>query len=56
MQIRSLVGMLNTLGLEGEAELRRKSHVEQLLSKLPIEMRAESDVRWVVVLEPFTHS
>lgn len=41
LQIRSLVGMLETLGHEGQAELRCGSHVERLLSKLPPEMRSE---------------
>ncbi|XP_067218788.1 uncharacterized protein [Chanodichthys erythropterus] len=41
LQIRSLVGMLETLGHEGQAELRCGSHVERLLSKLPSEMRSE---------------
>lgn len=40
LQIRALVGMLETLGDEGEAELRCGSHVERLLSKLPAEMRS----------------
>lgn len=38
--IQSLVGMLQTLGREGQAELSCGSHVERLLSKLPAEMRA----------------
>lgn len=41
LQIQSLVGMLRTLGLEGEVELRCGSHVARLLSKLPPEQRAE---------------
>ncbi|XP_067280639.1 uncharacterized protein [Pseudorasbora parva] len=41
LQIRSLVGMLETLGHEGQAELRCGSHVERLLNKLPPEMRSE---------------
>lgn len=41
LQIRALVGMLQTLGQEGEIELRCGSHVSRLLSKLPTEMRAE---------------
>lgn len=41
LQIRALVGMLNTLGPQGEAELRCGSHVERLLSNLPAEMRSE---------------
>ncbi|KAG1926140.1 guanine nucleotide-binding protein G(I)/G(S)/G(O) subunit gamma-2 [Pimephales promelas] len=40
LHIRALVGMLETLGDEGEAELRCGSHVERLLSKLPAEMRS----------------
>lgn len=39
LQIRALVGMLETLG-DGESELRCGSHVERLLSKLPAEMRS----------------
>ncbi|CAL9689929.1 unnamed protein product [Knipowitschia caucasica] len=41
LQIRALVGMLQTLGQEGEIELRCGSHVARLLSKLPTEMRSE---------------
>ncbi len=41
LQIRSLVGMLETLGHKGQAELRCGSHVEKLLSKLPPEIRSE---------------
>ncbi|XP_026075540.1 uncharacterized protein LOC113054305 [Carassius auratus] len=40
LQIRALVGMLETLGDKGEAELQCGSHVERLLSKLPAEMRS----------------
>ncbi len=40
LQKRALVGMLETLGDKGEAELRCGSHVERLLSKLPAEMRS----------------
>lgn len=41
LQIQSLVGMLKTLGPDGEVELRCGSHVARLLSKLPPEQRAE---------------
>lgn len=41
LQIQSLVGMLRTLGREGEVELQCGSHVARLLSKLPPEQRAE---------------
>ncbi|KAK7933271.1 hypothetical protein WMY93_004167 [Mugilogobius chulae] len=41
LQIRALVGMLQTLGTEGKIELRCGSHVSRLLSKLPTEMRSE---------------
>ena len=41
LQIRSLVGMLQPLGPEGEAELNCGSHVARLLSKLPQEKRAD---------------
>ncbi|KAI3370766.1 hypothetical protein L3Q82_007111 [Scortum barcoo] len=41
LQVQSLVGMLKTLGSEGEAELKCGSHVARLLSKLPPEQRAE---------------
>lgn len=41
LQIQSLVGMLRTLGPEGEVELHCGSHVSRLLSKLPPEQRAE---------------
>lgn len=37
LQVPSLVGMLRTLGSEGEAELQCGSHVAHLLSKLPPE-------------------
>ncbi|KAK3509818.1 hypothetical protein QTP70_012157 [Hemibagrus guttatus] len=40
LQIRALVGMLETLGDEDEAELQYGSHVERLLSNLPAEMRS----------------
>lgn len=39
LQISSLVGMLRTLGPEGEAELYCGSHVARLLSMLPTELR-----------------
>lgn len=35
LQIRALVGMLETLGVEGEVELKCGSHVARLLGKLP---------------------
>ncbi len=38
--MQSLVGMLQTLGPDGEVELRCGSHVARLLTKLPMEMRA----------------
>lgn len=41
LQVQSLVGMLKTLGSEGDAELRYGSHVACLLGKLPPELRAE---------------
>ena len=41
LQIQSLVGMLKTLGADGEVELQCGSHVARLLSKLPPEQRAE---------------
>nr|XP_055063032.1 uncharacterized protein LOC129446098 [Misgurnus anguillicaudatus] len=41
LQIQSLVGMLKTIGHEGEVELQCGSHVARLLSKLPPEQRAE---------------
>lgn len=41
LQIQSLVGMLRTLGSEGEVELQCGSHVARLLSKLPPEQRTE---------------
>lgn len=41
LQIQSLVGMLKTLGPDGEVELQCGSHVARLLSKLPSEQRAE---------------
>lgn len=44
LHIQSLVGMLKTLGPDGEVELQCGSHVARLLSKLPSEQRA--DFRW----------
>ncbi|KAJ7997224.1 hypothetical protein DPEC_G00226750 [Dallia pectoralis] len=41
LKIQSLVGMLRTLGQEGDIELRCGSHVARLLSKLPPEMRSD---------------
>ena len=41
LQIQALVGMLKTLGADGEVELQCGSHVARLLSKLPPEQRAE---------------
>lgn len=41
LQIRALVGMLETLGIEGEVELKCGSHVARLLGKLPPELRAD---------------
>ncbi|KAM9825435.1 uncharacterized protein ACBT44_006125 isoform 1-T1 [Syngnathus typhle] len=41
LQIQSLVGLLQTLGHEGEVELSCGSHVARLLSKLPPEQRAD---------------
>ncbi|KAA8589768.1 hypothetical protein FQN60_013133, partial [Etheostoma spectabile] len=41
LQVQSLVGMLKTLGPEGEGELKCGSHVARLLSKLPPEMRSD---------------
>ncbi len=40
LHVQSLVGMLQTLGPDGEVELRCGSHVARLLTKLPMEMRA----------------
>ena len=40
LQIQSLVGLLQTVGPEGEIELHCGSHVANLLSKLPPELRA----------------
>ncbi|XP_067287597.1 uncharacterized protein [Pseudorasbora parva] len=41
LQVQSLVGLLRTLGRDGELELSCGSHVARLLSKLPPEQRAE---------------
>lgn len=41
LQIQSLVGLLKTLGPEGEIELNCGSHVARLLTKLPAEQRAD---------------
>ncbi|XP_032434006.1 uncharacterized protein LOC116729480 [Xiphophorus hellerii] len=41
LQVQSLVGLLQTLGLEGEVELNCGSHVARLISKLPPEQRAD---------------
>ncbi|KAK7878202.1 hypothetical protein WMY93_034382, partial [Mugilogobius chulae] len=41
LQVQSLVGLLQTLGPEGEVELNCGSHVARLLSKLPVEQRAD---------------
>jgi len=40
LHVQSLVGMLQTLGSDGEVEQRCGSHVARLLTKLPMEMRA----------------
>lgn len=40
LQVQALVGLLKTLGTEGEVELRCGSHVARLLTKLPPELRA----------------
>ncbi|XP_057186686.1 uncharacterized protein LOC130552431 [Triplophysa rosa] len=40
LHVQSLVGMLQTLGPDGDVELRCGSHVARILSKLPTEMRA----------------
>lgn len=39
LHVQSLVGMLQSLGTDGEVELRCGSHVARLLNKLPIEVR-----------------
>ncbi|KAL0153282.1 hypothetical protein M9458_051409 [Cirrhinus mrigala] len=41
LQVQSLVGLLRTLGRDGELELSCGSHVARLLNKLPPEQRAE---------------
>ncbi|XP_072569309.1 uncharacterized protein [Paramormyrops kingsleyae] len=41
LQVRALVGMLQTLGQDGQVELQCGSHVERLLSKLPLNLRSE---------------
>ncbi|XP_056121116.1 uncharacterized protein LOC130099439 [Rhinichthys klamathensis goyatoka] len=41
LQVQSLVGLLRTLGRDGELELSCGSHVARLLSKLPPELRAD---------------
>ncbi len=41
LQIRALVGMLETLGAEGEVELKCGSIVTRLLGKLPSELQAD---------------
>ncbi len=41
LQVQSLVGLLRTLGHNGELELNCGSHVACLLSKLPPEQRAK---------------
>lgn len=41
LQVQSLVGLLKTLGPEGEIELNCGSHVARLLTKLPAEQRAD---------------
>ncbi len=41
LHVQSLVGLLKTLGRDGELELSCGSHVARLLSKLPPEQRAE---------------
>lgn len=40
LHVQSLVGLLKTLGTEGDVELRCGSHVVRLLSKLPPEQKA----------------
>lgn len=40
LQVQALVGLLKSLGKEGEVELRCGSHVAQLLTKLPTELQA----------------
>lgn len=41
LQVQSLVGLLRTLGRDGELELSCGSHVARLLYKLPPEQRAD---------------
>ncbi len=41
LQIRALVGMLETLGVAGEVELKCGSHVARLLGKLSPELQAD---------------
>ncbi|RXN33772.1 guanine nucleotide-binding subunit alpha-12 isoform X2 [Labeo rohita] len=41
LQVQSLVGLLRTLGHDGELELSSGSHVARLLNKLPLEQREE---------------
>lgn len=41
LKVRALVGMLDQLGDNGQTELHCRSHVTQLLCKLPQDMRAE---------------
>ncbi|XP_077351805.1 uncharacterized protein LOC144001182 [Festucalex cinctus] len=41
LQVQSLLGLLQTLGHEGEVELSCGSHVARLLGKLPTEQRAD---------------
>lgn len=50
LQVQSLVGMLQTLGPDGEVELRCGSHVARLITKLPSEMRA--DFRLHMLMRP----
>lgn len=51
-EVKSLVGLLRTLGPDGDAELKCGSHVTHLLSKLPAEQRA--DFRKVMFRKPNT--
>ncbi|XDV33330.1 hypothetical protein PO909_003765 [Leuciscus waleckii] len=43
LQVQSLVGLLKTLGPEGDIELNCGSHVARLLSRLPSEQRGAQD-------------
>ncbi|XP_057695896.1 uncharacterized protein LOC130918045 [Corythoichthys intestinalis] len=52
LHVQSLVGLLKTLGADGEAELRCGSHVARLLGKLPPEQRA--DFRRCTLRQPGT--